>query len=98
MFVSQIPNWGIVNIKKGDLTMQNVTLNVQGMSCGHCVNSIEGNVGKLNGVDSVKVHLSEGKVDVTFDSTILSLNEITEVIEEQGYEVENGTAQGESCH
>ena len=40
--------------------MQNVTLNVQGMSCGHCVNSIEGNVGKLNGVDSVKVHLSEG--------------------------------------
>lgn len=68
--------------------MEQVTLNVQGMSCGHCVNSIEGNVGKLKGVKSVKVHLSEGKVDVTFDSNTVSLNEITDVIEEQGYDIE----------
>lgn len=68
--------------------MEQVTLNVQGMSCGHCVNSIEGNVGKLKGVESVKVHLSEGKVDVKFDSNTVSLNEITDVIEEQGYDIE----------
>ncbi|WP_121614284.1 copper chaperone CopZ [Mesobacillus foraminis] len=67
--------------------MQKVTLNVQGMSCGHCVNSIEGNVGELNGVESVKVHLAEGKVDVTFDSNSVGLKEITDVIEDQGYYV-----------
>lgn len=67
--------------------MQQLTLTVQGMSCGHCVNSIEGNVGDLNGVESVKVHLTEGKVDVTFDSNIVSLQDITEVIEDQGYDV-----------
>lgn len=67
--------------------MENITLNVQGMSCGHCVNSIEGSVGKLDGVDSVKVHLDNGKVDVTFHSEKISLKEITEVIEEQGYDV-----------
>lgn len=69
--------------------MQQVTLNVQGMSCGHCVNSIEGNVGKMNGVESVKVHLDTGKVDVSFDSNTVSLKEIKDEIEEQGYDVEN---------
>ncbi|MEK4762362.1 copper chaperone CopZ [Viridibacillus sp. FSL E2-0187] len=68
--------------------MQQVTLNVQGMSCGHCVNSIEGNVGKLNGVESVKVHLDTAKVDLTLDSNVISLKEIKDEIEDQGYEVE----------
>ena len=27
--------------------MQKVTLNVEGMSCGHCVKSVEGSVGAL---------------------------------------------------
>lgn len=66
--------------------MQQVTLNVQGMSCGHCVNSIEGNVGELKGVETVKVHLQDGKVDVAFDPEKVDLKDITEVIEEQGYD------------
>ncbi|WP_175637792.1 copper chaperone CopZ [Metabacillus schmidteae] len=67
--------------------MEKVTLTVNGMSCGHCVNSIEGKLGKLNGVSEVKVHLSEGKVDVAFDSTVVSLDEIKETIDDQGYDV-----------
>ncbi|MFS0647067.1 copper chaperone CopZ [Siminovitchia sp. 179-K 8D1 HS] len=68
--------------------MEHITLNVQGMSCGHCVQSIEGNVGKLTGVKSVKVHLDKGTVDVAFDSKSINLKEIKDEIEEQGYEVE----------
>ncbi|RAL22090.1 copper chaperone CopZ [Thermoflavimicrobium daqui] len=71
--------------------MPNITLHVQGMSCSHCVNSIEGNVGELKGVHSVKVHLNEGKVDVSFDANVVSLNEIIDVIEDQGYDVEQPT-------
>ncbi|PAF22114.1 heavy metal transport/detoxification protein [Terribacillus saccharophilus] len=67
--------------------MEKVTLNVQGMSCAHCVNSIEGNVGQLDGVDTVKVNLDEAKVDVAYDSDKVGLEEIKEVIEEQGYDV-----------
>ncbi|WP_338786087.1 copper chaperone CopZ [Metabacillus sp. FJAT-53654] len=67
--------------------MEKVTLTVSGMSCGHCVNAIEGNVGKLNGVSDVKVHLSEGKVDVAFDSAVISLAAIKETIDDQGYEI-----------
>lgn len=67
--------------------MENVTLTVQGMSCGHCVKAIEGSVGELNGVSKVAVHLSEGKVDVEFDESKVSLEQIKETIDDQGYEI-----------
>ncbi|GIO27375.1 copper chaperone CopZ [Ornithinibacillus bavariensis] len=67
--------------------MLNKTVNVQGMSCGHCVNSIEQSVGYLNGVKEVKVHLQDGKVDVAFDPEKVELKDIIAVIEEQGYDV-----------
>lgn len=68
--------------------MQNVTLNVQGMSCGHCVNAIEGSVGKLDGVNQVKVNLDVAEVEVSFNETQVSLDKIKETIDEQGYDVE----------
>ncbi|MDD1505175.1 MULTISPECIES: copper chaperone CopZ [unclassified Lysinibacillus] len=67
--------------------MQNVTLNVQGMSCGHCVNSVEKSVGALTGVEQVKVNLAEGLVDVAFDESQVSLDQIKETIDDQGYDV-----------
>jgi len=67
--------------------MQNVTLNVQGMSCGHCVNSVEKNVGALTGVEQVKVNLADGLVDVAFDESQVSLDQIKETIDDQGYDV-----------
>lgn len=68
--------------------MENVTLNVNGMSCGHCVKSVEGSVGALEGVEQVKVHLESGKVDVAFDKGKVTLDEIKETIDNQGYDVE----------
>lgn len=67
--------------------MKQITLEVQGMSCGHCVNSIEGSVGTLGGVKSVKVDLKANNVEVDFDSSVISLEEIKNEIEEQGYDV-----------
>ena len=67
--------------------MKQTTLNVVGMSCRSCVNKIEGNIGKLNGVESVKVKLSEGKVDVTFNEDIVNLEEIKSSIKDTGYDV-----------
>lgn len=61
-------------------------LKVEGMSCGHCVNSIESSVGALNGVSSVKVDLSNNEVTVEYDH-VETLKKIKETIEEQGYEV-----------
>lgn len=67
--------------------MEKVTLNVQGMSFGHCVKAVEGSVGALNGVSSVKVDLKAAKVDVEFNNQEVSLDKIKETIDDQGYDV-----------
>jgi copper chaperone len=67
--------------------MEHVTLNVSGMSCGHCVKAVEGSVGELQGVNKVSVNLANGKVDVEFDGKLVSLEKIKETIDDQGYDV-----------
>lgn len=67
--------------------MENVTLNVQGMSCGHCVKAVETSVGALAGVQEVKVDLAEAKVTVAFDESAVTVDQIKETIDEQGYDV-----------
>ncbi len=41
-----------------------MTLNVEGMSCQHCVANVKKAVEALDGVDSVEVDLEAGKVAV----------------------------------
>ncbi|WP_096186677.1 copper chaperone CopZ [Evansella halocellulosilytica] len=67
--------------------MAKETIKVDGMSCGHCVSAVEGSVGQMNGVSSVKVNLDQGLVDVEFDANVLTLEKIKEEIDEQGYDV-----------
>lgn len=67
--------------------MQTVTLNVEGMTCGHCSSAVEGALNELDGVSSVKVDLDTGKVDVTYDETKVSATAMNEAIEDQGYDV-----------
>ncbi|WP_410513282.1 copper chaperone CopZ [Paenibacillus sp. BR2-3] len=67
--------------------MANVVLKVDGMSCNHCVHSVEGAVNKLPGVEWVKVSLVEGEVTVEFKDAKVTLENIKETIEDQGYNV-----------
>jgi copper chaperone len=64
------------------------TLNVQGMSCGHCKMSVEGALKNLDGVSAAEVNLEAGKVDVTYDDTKVTFDAMKEAIEDQGYDVE----------
>lgn len=65
--------------------MTNVTLQVEGMSCQHCVNSIEGALGVLGAKG--KVNLSTNTVDVSYDESKITIEQVKETIEEQGYDV-----------
>jgi copper chaperone len=67
--------------------METITLKVEGMSCNHCVNAIEGSVGKLQGVSGVKVSLDIGTVEVSFDQSKVTKEELKDAIEDQGYDV-----------
>ncbi|MBB3112294.1 copper chaperone [Paenibacillus phyllosphaerae] len=66
--------------------MQQQTLKVEGMSCGHCVASVEGAVKKLGGA-TAKVDLASKSVSVEFDAQKVTLAAIKDAIEEQGYDV-----------
>lgn len=63
------------------------TLNVEGMSCSHCENSVKKAVGALEGVESVVVDLGGKKVIVEFDVGKVSIDVIKDAIEDQGYDV-----------
>lgn len=61
-------------------------LKVEGMSCNHCVNAIETNVGELAGVSAVKVDLNNNEVAVEYENAA-TLAKIKETIEDQGYDL-----------
>lgn len=65
--------------------MSNVTLTVEGMSCGHCVSAVEKAVSGLGA--SAKVDLPGKKVAVEYDENKVSLSSIKSAIEDQGYDV-----------
>jgi copper chaperone len=65
--------------------MSHVELKVEGMSCNHCVVSIEGALKKIG--SKGEVDLANDTVSVEYDENKLSLDKIKEAIEDQGYEV-----------
>lgn len=71
---------------KGEIKMQ-TTLNVKGMTCGHCESSVKGALEGLDGVTNVAVNLSTGKVDITYDNGQVTEADMREAVEEQGYDV-----------
>ena len=62
------------------------TITVDGMTCGHCVNSVQTEVGKLDGVTDVAVDLASGQVTIVAETTP-DAGALREAVEEAGYEV-----------
>ncbi len=67
--------------------MEKQVINVEGMSCEHCINAITNAVKGLNGINSVNVSLKAKTVTVEYDNMIVSLDKIKMEIENQGYDV-----------
>lgn len=63
------------------------TLDVRGMTCGHCESSVKGALEGLNGVIDVKVDLSTGKVEVKYEDAKVSVSDMRSAVEDQGYDV-----------
>jgi len=63
------------------------TVNVSGMTCGHCISSVTEELTELKGVQDVAVELNAGGLsEVTITSTLtLDPAEIGEAIAEAGY-------------
>jgi copper chaperone len=67
---------------------QSTTLIAPDISCEHCQHAIEGAVGKVEGVNSVKVDIPTKSIHLTYDPQMVSLAKIEEVLDDTGYTVE----------
>jgi copper chaperone len=67
---------------------QSTTLIAPDISCEHCQHAIEGAVGKVEGVSSVKVDIPTKSIHLTYDPQQVSLEKIEEVLDDTGYTVE----------
>lgn len=65
--------------------MTTKTVNVTNISCGHCVATIEREVGELAGVESVKGDQSTKKVTISWDPETTDWVAIEELMTEINY-------------
>jgi len=62
------------------------TINVSGMTCGHCVSAVTMELSLLASVTEVEVDLESGQVTITSDAA-LEQARLATAIDEAGYEL-----------
>ena len=63
--------------------MENLTLHIEGMSCGHCLNAVSSALAGLDGVDVDSVRI--GRAEVRFDPTRIDPSRIAAAVSAEGY-------------
>lgn len=67
--------------------MQTTILNINGMTCMGCVNSIKNVIEKVSGVSSADVSLENKQVKIQYDPEKTNINRFKEVIVGAGFEI-----------
>ena len=65
---------------------KNATIEVKGMSCGHCEKTVEEGVAGIDGVRKVKADHERNVVTVSYKGECPSIDEIKAKVEGLGYE------------
>lgn len=63
-----------------------VKLRVEGMTCQSCVSSIEGKIGKLQGVVRVRVSLSSQEAVITYQPYLIQPQDLRDHVNDMGFE------------
>lgn len=67
--------------------MEHTSLTINGMSCGHCVRSVDRALRELDGVEIEEVKV--GSATVTYDPQVVTHRQIMESVEAEGYQVQD---------
>jgi copper chaperone len=63
--------------------MKHATLDIEGMSCGHCLNAVNRALAALPGVEVESVKI--GRADVRFDDAVTSPAQMEAAVGDAGY-------------
>ena len=66
--------------------MQKTKLKINGMSCQHCVKTVQNALTALEGVQSAKVNLRKGEAVVRFNELDISPVNLRDAITQAGFE------------
>ena len=68
--------------------MATTTLNIQGMTCGGCVNSVTRVLTGIAGVSRAEVDLAGAKAVVEYDAAQTSPDALAEAVDDAGFEAQ----------
>ncbi|WP_019721067.1 heavy-metal-associated domain-containing protein [Heyndrickxia coagulans] len=68
--------------------MKKAVMQLETLTCPSCMKKIEGALGKVEGVENVKVLFNASKAKVDFDEAKVSTDELKEIVEKTGYQVQ----------
>lgn len=63
--------------------MRQITLHIDGMSCGHCLNAVSQALGRLPGVEVESVRM--GRAELRYDNSVITPEAITNAVADAGY-------------
>lgn len=64
---------------------QKLVLNVSGMTCGACVNTVTKSLSAVNGVSDVTVNLEKGTAELVYDPAKVKPDMLAEAVSKAGY-------------
>ncbi|WP_138417773.1 heavy metal translocating P-type ATPase [Aquibacillus sediminis] len=62
------------------------TFSISGMTCASCAQTIEKATSKLDGVIDLNVNLATEKMNIQYDSSVVTVSDITDAVANAGYE------------
>ncbi|GAB3266466.1 heavy-metal-associated domain-containing protein [Arthrobacter pigmenti] len=66
-------------------TTTHTMLRAEGFSCPSCVKKIEKHVGRLKGVENVKVRFASARIEVDHDESVTSVDDIVAAVAKAGF-------------
>ena len=65
---------------------EEITLQIEGMTCNHCVMHITRALKSLSGVNNADVNLENKTAQVNYDPSVVSPDEMIKAVTETGYQ------------
>lgn len=71
--------------------MTTTELKVEGMTCGHCAQTVTNALQKVRGVERAQVELDSGRARVEYDEAQADVQDMIRAVSDEGYSAHRGT-------